>query len=128
MSTVLFWFRNDLRLHDRPALHAALPSGGAHLLPVACRPVPEDTTPRGFARVGPHRRAFTHFRLWFELLWRDYFRLPHLQWGAALYRARGLSQQPPAPHDPRGGRRFSPVKQAQHHDPDGAYLRRWDTL
>ncbi len=28
--------------------------------------------------------------LWFELLWRDYFRLLHLQHGAALYRARGL--------------------------------------
>ena len=31
--------------------------------------------------------------LWFELLWRDYFRLLHLQHGRALYRARGLSDR-----------------------------------
>lgn len=59
MSTVLFWFRNDLRLHDQPALHAALASGAAHLLPVACQPAPAETTPWGFDRVGAHRRAFT---------------------------------------------------------------------
>ncbi|HQZ01200.1 MAG TPA: cryptochrome/photolyase family protein [Thauera sp.] len=29
MSSVLFWFRNDLRLHDQPALHAAC-SGDTH--------------------------------------------------------------------------------------------------
>ena len=35
--------------------------------------------------------------LWFELLWRDYFRLLHLQYGAALYRARGCQNcRPPA--------------------------------
>ena len=28
--------------------------------------------------------------LWFELLWRDYFRFLHLQHGRRLYRARGL--------------------------------------
>ncbi|MHB8950735.1 MAG: DASH family cryptochrome [Rhodoferax sp.] len=28
--------------------------------------------------------------LWFELLWRDYFRLLHLKYGARLYHARGL--------------------------------------
>ena len=28
--------------------------------------------------------------LWFELLWRDYFRILHLKWGSTLYRARGL--------------------------------------
>ena len=28
--------------------------------------------------------------LWFELLWRDYFRFLHLQYGAALYHTRGL--------------------------------------
>ena len=147
--------------------------------------------------------------LWFELLWRDYFRLLHLQYGAALYRARGLSKLPPAPHnprgfdrwcrgdtgqplvdaamrelaatgylsnrlrqvvasyliydlrgdwragaawfesqlvdydvysnqanwlyiagrgtDPRGGRRFNPIKQAQDHDADGSYRRMWGT-
>ena len=29
--------------------------------------------------------------LWFELLWRDYFRFLHLQYGAKLYRAEGLN-------------------------------------
>ncbi|MBD9407211.1 DASH family cryptochrome [Acidovorax sp. ACV02] len=59
MSTVLFWFRNDLRLHDQPALQAALASGATHLLPVVCLPADDETTPWGFARVGAHRRAFT---------------------------------------------------------------------
>ncbi len=59
MSTVLFWFRNDLRLHDQPALRAALTSGATHLLPVVCLPAPDECTPWGFARVGAHRRAFT---------------------------------------------------------------------
>ena len=58
MSTVLFWFRNDLRLHDQPALHAALASGATHLLPVVCLPAADEITPWGFERVGPHRRAF----------------------------------------------------------------------
>ncbi len=30
--------------------------------------------------------------LWFELLWRDYFRFLHLQHGRRLYRARGLER------------------------------------
>ena len=59
MSTVLFWFRNDLRLHDQPALRAALTSGATRLLPVVCLPAPDEPTPWGFARVGGHRRAFT---------------------------------------------------------------------
>ena len=37
--------------------------------------------------------------LWFELLWREHFRLLHLKHGTALYRARGLSQLPTPPHD-----------------------------
>jgi deoxyribodipyrimidine photo-lyase len=57
MTTVLFWFRNDLRLHDQPALAAALQSGATHLLPVWCQ-APAQATPWGFARVGPHRQAF----------------------------------------------------------------------
>ena len=50
--------------------------------------------------------------LWFELLWRDYFRLLHLQYGAALYRERGLSAQQQAPqpshksHNPQGFARW----------------------
>jgi deoxyribodipyrimidine photo-lyase len=38
--------------------------------------------------------------LWFELLWRDYFRFLHQQHGPHLYRARGLSNLPTPTHDP----------------------------
>lgn len=38
--------------------------------------------------------------LWFELLWRDYFRLLHLKYGRKLYRASGLGNQPTSKHDP----------------------------
>lgn len=63
MSTILFWFRNDLRLHDQPALQAALQraqgNGTPRLLPVFCLPREEEQAgPWGFARVGQHRRAF----------------------------------------------------------------------
>ncbi|MFM7396327.1 MAG: DASH family cryptochrome [Gammaproteobacteria bacterium] len=37
--------------------------------------------------------------IWFELLWRDYFRFLHLQHGARLYRAAGLTQESTPPHD-----------------------------
>ncbi len=38
--------------------------------------------------------------LWFELLWRDYFRFLHLKYGPRLYRACGLAPHRPAPvHD-----------------------------
>lgn len=52
--------------------------------------------------------------LWFELLWRDYFRLLHLQHGAALYRARGLSDQPLAAHNAQG---FARWRQGQTGEP-----------
>jgi deoxyribodipyrimidine photo-lyase len=29
--------------------------------------------------------------------------------------------------DPRGGRRFDPIKQSETYDPDGAYRRLWGT-
>lgn len=58
MSTVLLWLRNDLRLHDQPALHAACRLGAQHLLPVVCLPDVQAITPWGFARIGPHRRAW----------------------------------------------------------------------
>ena len=58
MSTALFWFRSDLRLHDQPALQTALGDGHQRLLPVVCLPPADAMTPWGFARVGPHRRAF----------------------------------------------------------------------
>jgi deoxyribodipyrimidine photo-lyase len=37
--------------------------------------------------------------IWFELLWRDYFRLLHLQHGKRLYHAAGLSLQGMPRHD-----------------------------
>ncbi len=58
MNTVLFWFRHDMRLHDQSALHAACQLGAQHLLPVVCLPDVQATTAWGFARIGPHRRAW----------------------------------------------------------------------
>jgi deoxyribodipyrimidine photo-lyase len=45
--------------------------------------------------------------LWFELLWRDYFRFLHLEQGRRLYRACGLNERaaPPA-HDPEAFARW----------------------
>lgn len=37
--------------------------------------------------------------IWFELLWRDYFRFLQLKHGHALYSARGLSQAAPVRHN-----------------------------
>ena len=55
---LIYWFRNDLRLHDNPSLVAAL-ARGHPVLPVY---VDEDASARvtawGFARVGTHRRRF----------------------------------------------------------------------
>lgn len=59
---LLFWFRQDLRLHDNAALHHAIglaQQRGAALLPVVVQPPPDErVTPWGFARVGPHRQRF----------------------------------------------------------------------
>lgn len=60
MKTVLFWFRNDLRLHDQPALQAALASGARYLLPVACLPAPDERATWGWERARPQRRAWLH--------------------------------------------------------------------
>lgn len=38
--------------------------------------------------------------LWFELLWRDYFRFLHFKYGRQLYRAKGLSDAPLVKSDP----------------------------
>jgi len=46
-----------------------------------------------------HGASDSSYWLWFELLWRDHFRLLHLKHGATLYRARGLSQLPTPRHD-----------------------------
>ncbi|NML27005.1 DASH family cryptochrome [Zoogloea dura] len=58
MSSVLFWFRADLRLHDQPALQAACAAGTRHLVPVFCLPDFEEVSPWGFARWGTQRRAW----------------------------------------------------------------------
>lgn len=53
--TAIYWFRNDLRLHDNPALRSALCSG--HRLHFVYCHAPRDAlTPWGFVRVGVHRR------------------------------------------------------------------------
>jgi deoxyribodipyrimidine photo-lyase len=44
--------------------------------------------------------------LWFELLWRDNFRLLHLQHGRQLYAARGLSHLPKSSHFPKDFQRW----------------------
>jgi deoxyribodipyrimidine photo-lyase len=43
--------------------------------------------------------------IWFELLWRDFFRLWSLKHGVRLFRARGLGAEPPG-HDPEAFARW----------------------
>ncbi len=45
--------------------------------------------------------------LWFELLWRDYFRFLHLQHGVRLYRHQGLSSLPKPSHDAQAFERWT---------------------
>lgn len=58
MKTVIYWFRNDLRLHDQPALQAALTSGAERLVTVYCLPELDSPTRWGCAGIGPLRRAW----------------------------------------------------------------------
>lgn len=44
--------------------------------------------------------------LWFELLWRDYFRILHLKYGKRLYGAGGLNQSAKPIHNARGFARW----------------------
>ena len=44
--------------------------------------------------------------LWFELLWRDYFRVLHLKYGKQLYCASGLNQSEKPIHNARGFERW----------------------
>ncbi|MCG2585053.1 DASH family cryptochrome [Massilia sp. TS11] len=53
-----------------------------------------------------HGASDSSYWLWFELLWRDYFRFLHLQHGRALYRGRGLGAAPPPAHDAAGFARW----------------------
>jgi deoxyribodipyrimidine photo-lyase len=59
---VVFWFRNDLRLHDQPALLRAVQQArqrGGWLLPVFVHdPAQQAPTRWGFARTSAHRRAW----------------------------------------------------------------------
>lgn len=56
----LYWFRNDLRLGDNPALAEACAASIA-LLPVYCHDPAQDADTRwGFVRRGPHRHRFVH--------------------------------------------------------------------
>lgn len=57
MSTLIYWFRNDLRLSDNPALLQACREAD-RLLPVYVQPAAEETR-WGFARVGAARQHFT---------------------------------------------------------------------
>lgn len=61
-GVLLLWLRNDLRLHDHPALQHALARcrrEGLALLPVAWHgPSAPVATRWGFERIGPHRQAF----------------------------------------------------------------------
>ena len=60
MSTLIYWFRHDLRLADNPALTLACQQALQHklrLLAVFCHAPPE-TTRWGFARMGPHRQRY----------------------------------------------------------------------
>lgn len=61
-SGVIYWFRNDLRLHDNPALQqAAALAKQRHtwLLPVYVHdPALQMSTPWGFVRTSAHRLAW----------------------------------------------------------------------
>jgi deoxyribodipyrimidine photo-lyase len=56
MSTLIYWFRQDLRLADNPAFTLACEQADT-LVPVYCSPTPVSTA-WGFERVGRHRQYF----------------------------------------------------------------------
>ncbi|MEM0925880.1 MAG: deoxyribodipyrimidine photo-lyase, partial [Planctomycetota bacterium] len=62
MSNTLVWFRQDLRLHDNPALdqalHKASDLGGAVVCLYVLDPIWFGKTRFGFDRIGPFRRKF----------------------------------------------------------------------
>ena len=58
MTCLIYWFRNDLRLHDNPAFALACQTA-TQVLPVFCHAPSQDAeTAWGFPRVGAHRRLF----------------------------------------------------------------------
>ena len=62
LSGVVYWFRNDLRLHDNPALQQAIEladQNGTWLLPVFVHDTAlRQTSPWGFKRTSDHRLAW----------------------------------------------------------------------
>jgi len=62
MHSVIFWFRNDLRLQDQAALQQAVAHAERHgqrlLIVYVHDPAQDDNTAWGFRRMGPHRRRF----------------------------------------------------------------------
>ncbi|WP_282373376.1 DASH family cryptochrome [Pseudomonas sp. PS02290] len=56
MNTLIYWFRQDLRLADNPAFTHACEIADT-LLPVYCTPV-TTSSPWGFERIGAHRQYF----------------------------------------------------------------------
>ena len=62
MRTTIYWFRNDLRLHDQRALQHAVEHAQEHqqalLLVYVHEPVQDEDTAWGFRRMGAHRRRF----------------------------------------------------------------------
>jgi deoxyribodipyrimidine photo-lyase len=58
MTTAIYWFRNDLRLEDNPALMLACKSAD-FLLPIYVHEKRlEEETPWGFPRISEHRKVF----------------------------------------------------------------------
>jgi len=58
VKTVIYWFRNDLRLEDNPAFSQAC-TDAKYLLPIYIhQPYLEKDTPWKFPRVGEHRKVF----------------------------------------------------------------------
>ena len=57
MRTLIYWFRNDLRLADNPAFAQAC-SNADYLLPVYIHDSKEQDIVYGFERQGLHRKAF----------------------------------------------------------------------
>lgn len=58
MTTSIFWFRNDLRLHDHPPLQKAIENSESMLCIYIVDPSQYVEDELGFSRVGPFRRQF----------------------------------------------------------------------
>jgi deoxyribodipyrimidine photo-lyase len=57
MSTILYWFRNDLRLEDNPAFTRACEQA-SQIVPIYIHQDFSEMTHWGFPRVGKHRKQF----------------------------------------------------------------------